>query len=298
MYIYTAYNLCIHSEIPLPELVISEGTPDVIVRLGNLNNILQETINRGDRILGELEGVGRLLIEEGRFITIEPNVGIEESRLSPYILGAGMSVILRQRGLLVLHASSVAINNQAVAFMGGSGWGKSTLAAAFHAQGNDVLTDDVMPIQLGKGHPIVIPAFPQFKLCPEVADSLGKDRESLSPLFHKARKLSYKFTQGFQKTPLPLRRIYILDAGTQHQISKLQPQDAFIQLVSHTRAMGALISPEFVSDHMRQCTSLIQNVVFCRFIRKPALDELSHLVKLVEEDLIQKVPDASLLCMK
>ena len=124
MYVYTANNLCIHSEICLPELVVSEGTPEIVIRLGKLHNLPQESSGRGNRFLGELRGVGRFLIEGGREIVVEPISGIDESMLRPSILGPAMSVVLRQRGLLVLHASSVAINHTAVAFLGSAGWGK------------------------------------------------------------------------------------------------------------------------------------------------------------------------------
>jgi hypothetical protein len=287
MYSYTAYNLCIHSEICLPELTVCEGSPDVIVRLGNLDNIGKETLDYGRQVLGELPGVGRLFIEDGRQITAELAPGVDESVLPANILGSGMSVLLGQRGLLVLHASSVAINGKAVAFMGSSGWGKSTLAAAFHAQGYPVLSDDVLPIQTDGEQPLVLPAFPQFKLAPEAAMSLGHDPASLSALFPNAAKLSYKFTHGFHQTPLPLQRIYVLGMGTHHKITRLHPQEIFPELVCHSRSRSALISPEFVAAHLRQCTKVIQKVSFCRFIRQPSLADLPYLVKLVENDLAQ-----------
>ncbi|NEO01524.1 MAG: hypothetical protein F6K50_40885, partial [Moorea sp. SIO3I7] len=70
MYIYTAYNLCIHSEIPLPELMDSDGPPDVIIRLGKLSHLPPETANWSNRVLGELHGKAKVLIEDGREITI------------------------------------------------------------------------------------------------------------------------------------------------------------------------------------------------------------------------------------
>lgn len=285
MYVYTANNLCIHSEICLPELVVSEGTPEIVIRLGKLHNLPQESSGRGNRFLGELRGVGRFLIEGGREIVVEPISGIDESMLRPSILGPAMSVVLRQRGLLVLHASSVAINHTAVAFLGSSGWGKSTIAQTFHAQGYDILTDDVMAVETSRPHPIVFPGFPQLKLSPEAAASMGGDSKCLSPLFPNAEKLSYAFTGGFQNTPLPLERIYVLANGTYHDITQLPPQAAFTELVRHTRAIHLLKAPEFIHSHLRQCSSLIRNVSSCRLSRQISLEALPELVKLVKEDL-------------
>jgi len=285
MYSYIAYNLCIHSEFPLPELIPAEDVPDVVVRRGNLDSVEQKLIAaQGDRVFGRLPGIAAFLIENGRQITVEP-LAEDESMLSPSILGAAMSVILRQRGMLVLHASSVAINGRVIAFMGGSGWGKSTLANAFHAKGYPVLTDDVLAIDMQSTSPVVIPAFPQFKLCHDAAVALGHDTDTLKPLFPSALKLSYKLTQGFQQTPLPIHGIYVLDKGDRHQITRLKPQDAFAELIRHTRSPNLLSPSAFAAPHLRQCAELIQRVVFSRFTRQPSLVDLPVLVKLVEEDL-------------
>ncbi|WP_414544528.1 hypothetical protein [Nostoc sp. CCY0012] len=285
MKVYKAFNLYIASEIQLPELIESEGKPDVIVRLGKLDDTTAKEFDLGNNFQGTVAEVGRFLIYQGQEIVIDPLPGVDESLLRTILLGPILCVLLRQRGLLVLHASAVRINNQAVAFMGGSGWGKSTLATAFHTKGYDVLTDDVMPIQVGTGQPLVFPAYPQFKLWPEAATSLGEDINSLSPIFPNGPKLSYKVSQGFQQTPLPLQKIYVLGKGESHEITQIQTQQAFVELVRHTRAITLITDPEFQASHLRLCTELVKNVSFCHFIRKPSLADLPELVKLVEEDL-------------
>jgi hypothetical protein len=285
MKVYKAFNLYIASEILLPELIESAGKPDVIVRLGKLDDTTAKEFDLGNNFQGTVAEVGRFLIYQGQEIVIDPIPGVDESLLRTILLGPILCVLLRQRGLLVLHASAVRINNQAVAFMGGSGWGKSTLATAFHTKGYDVLTDDVMPIQVGTGQPLVFPAYPQFKLWPEAATSLGEDINSLSPIFPNGPKLSYKVSQGFQQTPLPLQKIYVLGKGERHEITPIQTQQAFVELVRHTRAITLITDPEFQASHLRLCTELVKNVSFCHFIRKPSLADLPELVKLVEEDL-------------
>ncbi|MBW4557539.1 MAG: hypothetical protein KME59_16680 [Trichormus sp. ATA11-4-KO1] len=284
---YQAYNLSIASELLLPELIEieKEGNPDVIVRFGKPEDITNVEFDRGSKFRGDVAEVGMFLVQKGCEITIAPEPGVDEALLCTILLGPILSILLRQRGLLVLHASCVDINNKAVAFMGGSGWGKSTLATAFHTSGFDVLSDDVMPIQIDSGQPIVFPAYPQFKLWPEAAASLGQDTESLSPIHQNAPKLGYKFARGFQQNPLPLQRIYVLARGDEHEITELQPQDAFVELVRHTRAMSLVTEQEFLTSHMRLCTELVKKVDFCRFTRKPSLADLPDLVKLIENDV-------------
>ena len=285
MYIYTAYNLCIHSEIQLPELFACEGSPDVIIRLGKMADISPEIISQNNCYFGSLEGVGQLFFRNGEEIIIEPEKGIDENMLSPSILGSAMSIVLQQRGLLVLHGSSVVINNRAVAFIGGSGWGKSTLAKAFHTKGYPMLTDDVLAVNTDEDYPLALPAFPQFKLLPEAATALGYDSENLPPIFPNAVKLSYRFSKGFHQKSVQLQHIYVLAKGTQHKIVRLHKQEAFIELIRHSRAVGLLKAPEFQTAHFRQCQSLLQQVGCSRFIRQPKLTDLSKLIELIEQDV-------------
>lgn len=141
---YKAYNLCIASELQLPELIETKGEPDVIVRFGKVDNATAMRHDGGQNLLGEVPEIGEFFIHDGREILMNPLPGVDEALLRTVLLGPVLCVLLRQRGLLVLHASCININHKGVAFMGGSGWGKSTLATAFHTKGYDVLTDDVM----------------------------------------------------------------------------------------------------------------------------------------------------------
>ncbi|MDF5720873.1 MAG: hypothetical protein PUP91_10390 [Rhizonema sp. PD37] len=287
MRVYKAFNLCIACEFPLPELIEAEGVSDVIVQFGKIDDATASRHNGGQNFVGEIPEVGEFFIHNGREIIINPLPGVEEALLRTVLLGPVLCVLLRQRGLLVLHASCIDINHKGVAFMGGSGWGKSTLATAFHTQGYDVLTDDVMPIQIKTGQPVVFPSYPQFKLSPEAATSLGHDTKSLLPVSQNSFKVAYKLSCGFQQSPLPLHHIYVLDKGSEHKITRIKPQEAFVELVRHTRAISSISEQKFMANHLHFCSELIKNVRFSRFTRKPSLGDLPKLVKLVEDDLAE-----------
>lgn len=292
MDVYTAYGLCIHSEIPLLETMVSSGDADVTVRIGKLDNTPRAALDLGHRFLGHLPERGRLLIQDGREIIIEPAPEATIPVLCSMVLGPAMAIILRQRGLLVLHASAVVVKDSAIAFMGGSGWGKSTLANAFHREGYDLLTDDVLALDAQKKPPLVYPAFPQQRLWAETATALGYDASELSPLHSKTSKMTYDFNRGFCQVPQPLHQIYVLAKGAQHEIIKLDAQAAFAEVVRHTRGVSTLKSAEFVASHLRQCTQLLKTTKCYRFTRKPALEDLPELVAMVKAHLAE-VDDAS-----
>ncbi len=280
---YRAYNLSIDSEISLPELTITQQPPNVFLRIGKLNNSDEIISNRGSSFVGEVAGVASFAVIQGREIFVEPAADVEVSLLRTIILGPILSILLRQRGLLVLHASCVVVNNFAIAFLGYSGAGKSTLADAFHTQGYSILTEDVTSIEFKKDYPEVIPAFPQVKLLPDAATSLGYHAGSLPQIHSQTEKIAHKLMDGFCQTSVPLQGIYVLSQGTDHNITKLNPQQAFVELVRHSRAASLLTHPTFVGSHLQQCTTLVQNVPIYHFQRRLSLSELPKLVNLVVE---------------
>lgn len=285
MYTYTAYQLIIESEIPLRALRSGQGKPDIVLTLGCLKNLDGQTSNGGHHFVGEVKGVGTFAVLDGREIMVDPVAGVEDALLHTFLVGPILAVLLRQRGLLVLHGSSVVVDDVAIAFLGNSGAGKSTLAQAFHRQGYPVLTDDVMVVELEGGSPKVLPGYPLIKLWPESATATGYAPDSLPCIHGFSTKRSHQLTIGFGQTSFPLQRLYILADGAEHRIVNLTASDACLDLLRHSRATTLLTHPDFRQKNFRQCSWIAQHVSVARFERKPALSELSGLVKLVEADL-------------
>ncbi|NJM99256.1 MAG: hypothetical protein HC800_20840 [Phormidesmis sp. RL_2_1] len=293
MNFYKISIFCLASEVEFPELIPIEGdveAVDITVRLGTVEAVDTDAVDCdtvGSRnLIGRIPHVAKFSFVDGCEITVEPLSHVDEALLRTTILGPALCLLLEQRGLLVLHASCININHQAVAFMGGSGWGKSTLATAFHRKGYDALTDDVMPLSVTQNQALVLPSYPQFKVAPEALASLGADVDRLSPVYKDCGKLSYRFAKGFQKEPLPLRRVYVLRKGDRHEITPATRQEAFSELIRHTRTIDLLKEhKDLISQHFQLCTQLIQQVSFGYFTRKPALEDLPKLVALVEDDI-------------
>ena len=82
-----------------------------------------------------------------RRITWHPFPGSETDRLPILTAGTVLAAICQLNGQLVLHASAVAVEGSAVAFVGDSGAGKSTLAAMACLGGADLVTDDVLRVE-------------------------------------------------------------------------------------------------------------------------------------------------------
>ncbi|MGA2470746.1 MAG: hypothetical protein ABSG64_08665 [Solirubrobacteraceae bacterium] len=78
--------------------------------------------------------------------------GVDEE-LASLLAGSFLAKMLALAGRCVLHSSAVEVDGRAVAFIGGSGTGKTTVAALCCVAGARVVTDDVLRVELrdGKG---------------------------------------------------------------------------------------------------------------------------------------------------
>jgi hypothetical protein len=235
-----------------------------------------------------LEKVGAFLVRDGREIVVDPVAGVEDRVLRLSILGPALALVLHQRGLFVLHASVVAREGAAMAFLGQHGWGKSTIAAALHARGYDLVTDDVAAVALGPDGPCIVPSFPQMKLWPEAATLLGESPEDLPILHPSFDKRGWRATRGFASEPRRLERLYVLAAGPAPAIEPLEPREACFELLTHWyghRFKNGLLQGDAAAVHLRQCARLADRVPMHRLRRSGGPSTLLELADLVDEDL-------------
>ena len=290
-FFYGAFGLSIHSAFTLPELPAGKAAGEVSVRYGTVRCVLPEALAAGtcfratrDQVHLFWGDVGSFLVRGGREIIVEPAAGVEESVLRLFILGPALAVLLHQRGRLVLHGSAVALDGGAVVFLGGPGWGKSTLAAALYARGHGILADDVTAVDADAGRPMVFPGFPQLKLWPEAAAALGDGPETLLRIHPMLEKRARPAGRGFPEAPLPLKRIYVLAKGSAHALEPLRPQEALVELVRHSYC-ARLLQALDARRHFLHCASLANRVPVCRLKGERSLSALPDLAHLVEEDL-------------
>lgn len=144
-------------------------------------------------------------------------------------------LVAHATGLLVLHAAGVVIDGGAVALVGGSGRGKSTLAALFHEHGRAVLADDALPIEVEGCAGSALPQKPivAYPAAARVAKLRAPTAQAL------ARALAPDPIGDRQVLPLspaeptPLRAIFVLGDDAPLQVRRLTKQQALLELVRH-----------------------------------------------------------------
>jgi hypothetical protein len=297
-YTSKAYGLTIRSSFPFPELTpAAAGAPvDVTIELGRVEHTAALLSEPGLSFwAGPVEakltydGVGTYHVAGGNRITVDALPGVDEREIRFFALGPAMSMLLHQRALLPLHANAVNVNGVGVLFMGFSGRGKSTTAAALCARGHPLIADDISPIQWTDAGPVVLPGWPHMRLLPQSMAALGA--EMSGPTLH-ARTDKYAWRAGqFATAPVPLGRIYLIADGDRIGVEPLRPSEAFGQLVAGTYPVPARLM-QFdggTAGHFKRCVSVASRATVAWLKRPRALELLPELCRTIEADVARGV---------
>ena len=255
-----AYGHTIQSEIFLCLPKGNKTPPDIHIKSGGVDRATVSNHEVSRTILTEKTGAASYLIQNGQSITVDSIINADLDLLQANILGGCMAILLKQRGYFILHASCLPINQGAIAFVGNSGQGKSTLAAYFSTLGYPLITDDILTLTLSQSHPKTISSYPYIKLSPEAALAIGQPPQYLTPLHKNSQKLIYPLRKKFTNHSYPLKHIYLLATGNEVEIITASPQQAFRNLMigSDLKTNNAPIREK--QKHMEDCVRLLQTV--------------------------------------
>lgn len=215
-----------------------------------------------------------------------------------YLLGPIFGAILRLRGTVCLHASAVLIEDRVVVFVGDSGAGKSTTAAAFAQQGYPILSDDVVALVDQGDTFLVQPAYPRIRLWKESVSALYGSPEALPlivPTNPNWDKHYLDLTQEdyrFQATPLPIGTIYFLNQRSSDpsapRIEAMAAQQQLIYLLGNTYA-SRFIDKGMRAQEFEVLSRLRIHIPIRQITPHGDLARLPQLLDTVLEDLQQTV---------
>ena len=191
--------------------------------MGNRGNPAEVMIRaaRVDEFLLDIEGIARYRVSAGTEITVDVYPGADGDSIRLFLMGTVFGALLHQRGLLPLHASAIETPRGAVLFAGGSGKGKSALAAAFCTRGYRVIADEIC-----LADPICSPAFPRLMLWSDILDQTGLWNPTVRPVRPNLKKFHVPLEQRFASEPSPVYAVYLLGANNAAE-SSLAPVSGF-----------------------------------------------------------------------
>ena len=260
---YLISGLTVHSDVELRSAIWNErdGVPDVVIRQVDvpLGGALQQATSQGAFPL-RIPSTGRFLITAGREIAYETFAGYDPGELALHLIGTCFTVLLQQRGYLVMHGSAISVRGRAMLFCGASGAGKSTLAAMLCRRGYPLLNDDVCCLSETSGGGFAVhPDGRMLKLWRGSLHQLqqqpsGAPVSSLTDKFYLAPTTS-------DETARPLQAIYFLHTsqpGSAPAIEPIAPALAMLRLRENAYRPGLV-------DAMGQGASFFQaSAALCR----------------------------------
>lgn len=156
---------------------------------------------------------------------------------------------LESRGVTVLHAGAVARGGRAVAFVGPSGIGKSTLCAELVADGWSFVADDGLAVdEDAAGAWRCLPGPPWLRLWPSALEGRwGRAAEGLPRVHGTLEKRRLPVTggpAGGEGECPDLAAVYVLDRRPPGEgavaVEPLPPREALLGLVEHSLAAAPL----------------------------------------------------------
>lgn len=284
MYHYFAHGLQITSELACPELVplaFGEQGGDVTIRLGATPAALENPTNvsvlyqaKPNQFLLNLDQIGRFWVCDGKQITIEPAPAAPEDTIRLFLLGSAVGALLHQRGQVILHGSAVATVRGAVIFVGPSGVGKSTLAAALQQQGYRVLADDVCSLVYDEAtqQAQVLPGLAHLKIWADAAAQLELTGAVTRRVRPELEKYALPLHSPFDSTPVCVHAVYVLKTSNldEWQIEPLTPRQKMEALVTNTYRQRFLAGLGMRQQHFQQLIRITGAIRVCRVTRPAA----------------------------
>lgn len=279
VYDYALYGLRIRSHIKLTlDDVPVENSADVELLPGTperfASAVSQVTLDHNDWIhvhhlsdgwtyLRYDELFEFLVAPLGDFILYQFFRPVSLESFQTYALGRVFSFALVKMGYEPLHAATIVVNGKAVAFLGASTFGKSSLAACFIAAGYPLLTDDTLRLEERDGGYVAFPGPPRLRLMPKIGRlylSGNDDGVVMNPREENAKtpKLVFRLSpsQSFSSiapfgaiySVTPPRKVY---RKQRIAIASLSPLQALMNVLSFTHndqlAYGDRLSRQFDS---------------------------------------------------
>lgn len=265
--LYTVYGLRVRSDIALP-LPAESGSPDegaradVSIRIHDVTRppepdgplLMCRTCAVHGDVLKMWRGPGGVwfwlrstgvyhIASDLKTVDVYPE-GCEDGRaLVHAVIQPVLVFILNSRGMPVLHASAVQTRQGAVAFLGMSGQGKSTMTAVFLRHGAALLTDDALPLRVETDIVYGVPGPPHMKLWDATAEHtlhLHGDLPNLTATLDK-KYLALDGRFDYVLGAVPLRAVYVLRRydpvaaqRTDVSIHRLSGRDGLVGLLRYT----------------------------------------------------------------
>ena len=228
----------------------------------------------------EMPGIGAFYMLQGRALWYTPCPNVDDRFLHDQMQGLPLAVLLHQRNILHFHAASFVFEGTGVLMPGQSGSGKSSLVAAFHLHGANILSDDLSAVVFDHEKAFVWPVYRKVRLRDETIRQLAID----PGLLGEKDPFTGKYTLQIQPYPADrflLGRLLHMETYEGETISIIKPPmtEQFSLLrseVCHWEILRGM--PETEQSYLGQILQILKQTPLVRVLRPihVSIKDLQH----------------------
>lgn len=230
-------------------------------------------------------GAGSFRICQEGFDIALPGARLDLAELR--FLGPVLSYWFELRGLPTLHASAVAVNGRAIAFLSRHGGGKSGLAAAMVQAGYPLLTDDLLVLEERETGWEVRPSYPEMRMWPDEAAHFAGPPESLPLVQADSEKRRVAIGENgfgaFLDASAPLACIYLASRRPEGEgdveVQPVSRSEALIELVRHSFSPRLVEAAGLQPGRLDRLARLVRAMPVRRLVYPSGFDRLPEVVR-------------------
>ena len=245
-----------------PDLADSSAPPpgEVIAAYGSGEDSWYTATATGSGFLLRFRDCGEFAISADLSeIEVRPDPAGRPELLPILLAGTATAFVLTLRGQTVLHASAVALDGMALAFVGQSGRGKSTVAALLCLDGAALVSDDVLVVD--PSPPVTCAGGAAELRLRDGAAVLAESRPDGTTRVTADDRLAFAL-RAAPVEPLPLAGIVVpapSHTATDVEIRRLAPSTAVFWLLAFPRIHG-WCRPDVLSRDFAAISQIVNTV--------------------------------------
>jgi hypothetical protein len=231
-----------------------------------------------------------LLSADGREIVAAP-AHASPWRWQRYLIGQALPLAAVLQGVEVLHASAVVLDGRAIAFVGASHAGKTTLAMALVRAGAALLCDDVLAVEPTEHGVLAHPGPAVVNLRHAAADALGAPDPRATEL--GADEEARRVLVPMEGAAAPLRALYVLDRDAGHARPVVAPPAGGVAPLLLASSFNFIVmTPERLRRQLDVCARLADGAEVA-MLRIPEAANPAAVAEMLAERAREEIPCAA-----
>lgn len=284
---YRIFDISLECDIPLPELPAGEGTGTLInVFAGSVDehrsllpewfhewqdgrdNVVMLCGHVADGYLLRFPGMVDFQVfsscDRVRYFPLQELPG---ETLRHLLLDQVIPRVLGQQARFILHASAVRFpGEKAIAFVGDTGWGKSTLAASYFRKHAQLVSDDCLLFEPAGDEVLVIPNYSGLRLNDDSTDALFESHDGFSLVSHyssKKRLVLHAGNEGNDDT-IPLGAVFVLsdpekERADEIRVDRIRGMDEMISIIKQQFLLD-VTDQEIITKQFNNAREIVDRV--------------------------------------